>query len=195
MPHELPPLPYAADALEPHISAETIEYHYGKHHRAYVDALNRLVEGTEFADSALESIVSQAGSGPIYNNAGQVLNHSLYWQCMGPAGGGRPKGEIADAIQATFGSFEKFREHFTGTAMKLFGSGWVWLVKTGDGTLNVEATKDAVNPLGYGRVTLMTCDVWEHAYYIDYRNDKGAYLENFWQVVDWDFVNIRLREL
>ena len=193
MRHELPPLPYALDALEPHLTAETLEYHYGKHHRRYVDTLNELVKGSDFEDTPLDEIVARAGDGPLYNNAAQAWNHAFYWQCMSPQGGGRPSGALADAIDASFTSFEAFRKAFDDEAAGLFGSGWVWLVKTTANTLNIQATKDAENPLRHGRIVLMTCDMWEHAFYIDYRNDKRAYLEAFWQVINWDFVAERLQ--
>jgi superoxide dismutase, Fe-Mn family len=195
MKHELPDLPYALDALEPHVSEETLRFHHGKHHRKYVDTLNELIRGTEFEQMSLEEILGQAGSGPIYDNAGQAWNHALYWQCLGPDGGGEPDGRIADAIRTSYGSFDQFKKAFTAAAVGLFGSGWVWLIKTTADTVNIQTTKDGDSPLGHGREVLMTCDVWEHAYYIDYRNDRGAYLDGFWQVVDWSFVNRRLDEL
>jgi len=187
MAFELPRLPYAQDALEPHISAETLSYHHGKHHRAYVDNLNSLVEGTVQEEASLETLVRTA-SGGLFNNAAQAWNHAFYWQCLSPEGGGMPQGAIADAIVATFGSFEEFRKQFTTTAMTTFGSGWAWLVRTPGGTLALRSTSNAGNPLTDGDTPLLTCDVWEHAYYVDYRNGRANYLEAFWQLVNWDFV-------
>ena len=193
MQHQLPDLPYAIDALEPHVSAETLEFHHGKHHRKYVDQLNELIRGTGFENMGLEAIIGQAGDGPIYDNAGQTWNHSLYWQCLSPRGGGEPHGAIADAIANSFTSFDAFKQAFDAAAVGLFGSGWVWLVKTTADTVNIQVTKDGDSPLRHGRQVLLTCDVWEHAYYLDYRNDKAAYMKGFWQVINWDFVNQRLQ--
>jgi len=187
MEHKLPELPYHGDALTPHISAETIGYHYGKHHKAYVDNLNKLIPGTEFENMALEEIIQKA-SGGIFNNAAQVWNHTFYWNCLSPEGGGEPAGELADAINSNFGSFEEFKNKFNNAAVTLFGSGWAWLVKNPDGSLTIEATSNAENPLKQGKKALITCDVWEHAYYIDYRNARAKYLESFWNLVNWDFV-------
>jgi superoxide dismutase, Fe-Mn family len=192
MQHRLPDLPYPIDALEPHISRETLEYHHGRHHRKYVDALNRLIQGTPFEALSIEEILSQAGDGPLRDNAGQVWNHTLYWQCLSPSGGGEPNGAIGDALRRSYGSYAQFQEAFTDTALGLFGSGWVWLVKTTADTVNIQTTKDGDNPLRHGRQVLMTCDVWEHAYYIDYRNDRDAYLQAFWKLVNWPFVDTRL---
>jgi Fe-Mn family superoxide dismutase len=186
MEHKLPDLPWSEDALAPHISPETIEYHYGKHHKAYVDNLNKLIPGTEFEDMQLEDIVKKA-SGGIFNNAAQLWNHSFYWNCLSPKGGSEPTGEIADAITKSFGSFEKFKEQFTVAAVTLFGSGWAWLVKNTDDSLSIEATSNAGTPLKEGKKTLLTCDVWEHAYYIDYRNTRAKYIEAFWNLVNWKF--------
>jgi Fe-Mn family superoxide dismutase len=186
MKHELPPLPYAMDALEPYISRETLEYHYGKHHKAYVDNLNNLIAGTEFESLSLEEILLKA-QGPIFNNAAQVWNHTFYWNCMKPHGGGEPDGKLADAIRRDFGSFEAFKEAFSKAAVSLFGSGWAWLVKSGD-KLEIVQTSNAGNPMTSGQKPLLTCDVWEHAYYIDYRNARAKYVENFWNLVNWDFV-------
>jgi Fe-Mn family superoxide dismutase len=187
MEHRLPELPYAQDALAPNISAETIEYHYGKHHKAYVDNLNKLILGTEFEKLSLEDIVKKA-SGGIYNNAAQVWNHTFYWNCLSPKGGGEPSEAIANAITKNFGSFEQFKEKFTNAAVTLFGSGWAWLVKNPDGSLAIESTSNAGNPLKDGKQPLLTCDVWEHAYYIDYRNARAKYIEAFWKLVAWEFV-------
>jgi superoxide dismutase, Fe-Mn family len=187
MSHTLPELPYAMDALEPHISRETLEYHYGKHHRTYVEKLNGLIEGTEFAGASLEDIVRRS-SGGVFNNAAQVWNHTFYWHCLSPQGGGAPGGELAGAIDAAFGSFEAFHQQFSDKAVTLFGSGWAWLVKKPDGKLAIVQTGNAETPLTGADVPLLTCDVWEHAYYIDYRNARPKYLEAFWKLVNWDFV-------
>ena len=185
--HELPPLPYAIDALSPHISQETLEFHHGKHHQAYVNNLNNLVEGTEFADSSLEEIIEKAGAGPIFNNAAQVWNHTCYWNSMAPNAGGEPAGALADAINAAFGSFEEFKKQFSARAVGNFGSGWTWLVQNDDGSVAIENTSNAGNPMTNGQRPLLTCDVWEHAYYIDYRNQRPAYVEAWWNLVNWDF--------
>ncbi|MFN3920385.1 MAG: superoxide dismutase [Methylohalobius sp.] len=190
MKHELPPLPYPMDALEPYISKETLEYHYGKHHKAYVDNLNNLIPGTEFENLTLEEIVLKA-SGPIFNNAAQVWNHTFYWNCMAPNGGGEPEGKLADLIRRDFGAFADFKEAFSKAAVTLFGSGWAWLVKSGD-KLEIVQTGNAGNPMTSGKKPLLTCDVWEHAYYIDYRNARAKYVENFWNLVNWDFVEQNL---
>jgi Fe-Mn family superoxide dismutase len=192
MEHKLPELPYNGDALVPHISAETIDYHYGKHHKAYVDNLNKLISATEFENMSLEEIIQKA-SGGIFNNAAQVWNHSFYWNCLSPEGGGEPIGELAAAITSNFGSFEEFKNKFTNAAVTLFGSGWAWLVKNTDGSLAIEATSNAENPLKQGKKALITCDVWEHAYYIDYRNARAKYLEAFWNLVNWDFVKANFK--
>jgi len=187
MEHQLPQLPYKRSALEPHISAETIEYHHGKHHKAYVDNLNKLILGTEFEDMSLEDIVKKA-SGGIFNNAAQIWNHTFYWNSLSSKGGGEPSGELASAITKNFASFAQFKEQFTNTAVTLFGSGWAWLVKNSDGSLSVEATSNAGNPLKEEKKALLTCDAWEHAYYIDYRNGRAKYIEAFWKLVNWEFV-------
>ncbi len=188
MQHELPPLPYEKNALEPHISAETLEYHYGKHHQTYVTNLNKLVAGTEFENMALEDIVKKA-SGGIFNNAAQVWNHTFYWNCLSPSGGGAPSGALADAINQAFGSFDAFKEKFSTSAATNFGSGWTWLVKSADGGVEIVNTSNAATPLADGKKALLTCDVWEHAYYIDYRNARPKYVEAFWNRVNWDFVS------
>jgi Fe-Mn family superoxide dismutase len=187
MEHTLPSLAYEMNALEPHISKETLEFHYGKHHQTYVTNLNNLIPGTEFADMSLEDIIKKS-SGGIFNNAAQVWNHSFYWNCLSPNGGGEPTGALADAINSTFGSFEKFKEEFTKTSVTTFGSGWGWLVKEADGSLALVSTSNAATPMTSGQTALLTCDVWEHAYYIDYRNARPKYLEAFWNLVNWDFV-------
>jgi Fe-Mn family superoxide dismutase len=183
--HTLPALPYAKTALAPHISAETIEFHYGKHHQTYVDNLNRLIVGTEFEKLPLEAIVTKA-QGPIFNNAAQVWNHTFYWNGLAPGKGGEPTGGLADAIAKTFGSFAKFREQFTQSAVTLFGSGWAWLVRKKDGSLALVQTSNAANPMTSGDTPILTCDVWEHAYYVDYRNARAKYVEAFWSLVNWD---------
>lgn len=188
MTFELPALPYAKDALAPHISAETIEYHYGKHHQTYVTNLNNLVPGTEFEGLTLEEIVKKS-SGGIFNNAAQVWNHTFYWNCLSPNGGGAPTGGLANAIERTFGSFDKFKEEFTKCAVTTFGSGWAWLVKNPNGTLELVSTSNAGCPLTNGQVPVLTCDVWEHAYYIDFRNLRPKYLEAFWALVNWEFAS------
>ncbi len=186
MPHELPELPYAQDALEPYISKETLMYHHGKHHAAYVKNLNQLIQDTPFANASLDQIVLQSEGG-VFNNAAQVWNHTFYWHSLSPQGGDAPTGALADAIDHAFGSFGAFKQQFTEAGMKRFGSGWVWLVKTAAGELDIVTTGNAGNPLTDGLTPLLTCDVWEHAYYIDTRNDRGQYLSNFWQLVNWDF--------
>lgn len=183
---ELPPLPYPKEALQPHISQETLEYHYGKHHQAYVTNLNKLVSGTEFENASLEEIVKKS-SGGIFNNGAQVWNHTFYWNCLSPKGGGNPSGDLAKGIDQAFGSFDAFKEKFSQTAVTTFGSGWAWLVKKKDGALAVVSTGNAGNPLKDGDTPILTCDVWEHAYYIDYRNARPKYVEVFWNLVNWDF--------
>jgi Fe-Mn family superoxide dismutase len=184
---ELPPLPYDRTALEPHISGETIDFHYGKHHQTYVTNLNKLIAGTEFEALDLEAIVRKAQGG-MFNNAAQVWNHTFYWNCLSPTGGGEPAGKLAEAITKAFGSFAAFKEQFTNTAVTTFGSGWAWLVQRPDGTLGLVSTPNAATPLTGPDKPLLTCDVWEHAYYIDYRNARPKYVEAFWALVNWDFV-------
>ncbi|SUB30296.1 superoxide dismutase [Yersinia pseudotuberculosis] len=191
MSFELPALPYAQNALEPHISAETLEYHYGKHHNTYVNNLNNLIKDTEFAGKSLEEIVKTANGG-VFNNAAQVWNHTFYWHCLSPNGGGEPTGKIAEAINKSFGSFAEFKAQFTDAAVKNFGAGWTWLVKKADGTLAIVSTSNAGTPLTTTDKPLLTVDVWEHAYYIDYRNVRPKYLENFWAVVNWSFAEKNL---
>ena len=189
MAFELPALPYAQDALEPHISAETLEYHYGKHHKTYVDKLNGLADGTDLANKSLEDVV-KSSEGGVFNNAAQIWNHSFYWNCLSPNGGGAPSGAAAEAINAAFGSFDAFKEQFTTSAVNNFGSSWTWLVKKADGTVAIVNTSNAATPLTDDSVTpLLTVDMWEHAYYIDYRNARPKYMEAFWALVNWDFVN------
>ena len=187
MAFELPPLPYEQNALEPHISAETLEYHYGKHHKTYVDKLNGLVGGTDMESKSLEEVV-KASEGGVFNNAAQIWNHTFYWHCLSPNGGGAPTGKLGEAIDAAFGSFDKFKEEFTASAVNNFGSGWTWLVQKGDGSVAIVNTSNAGTPLTDDSVTpLLTVDVWEHAYYIDYRNARPKYMEAFWNLVNWEF--------
>jgi Fe-Mn family superoxide dismutase len=187
MPFELPPLPYAQDALDPYISAETLEYHYGKHHATYVANLNKLTDGTDLANKSLEAVIAEA-EGPLFNNAAQVWNHSFYWNCMAPGGGGEPTGEIADQINSAFGSYADFRTQFADAATTQFGSGWAWLADDGSG-LKILKTANADTPLKHSARALLTIDVWEHAYYIDYRNARPKYIETFLDsLLNWDFV-------
>jgi Fe-Mn family superoxide dismutase len=186
----LPPLPYAHDALAPHISKETLEYHHDKHHNAYVVKLNQLLEGSPDANKSLEEVIKSAGPGPIFNNAAQVWNHTFYWNCMSPNGGGEPTGALADAIKKAFGSFADFKTKFTDSAVNNFGSSWTWLVKKSDGSVAIVNTSMAGTPLTDSSVkALLTCDMWEHAYYIDYRNLRPKYMEAFWAVVNWNYAS------
>jgi len=188
MEHVLPPLPYAKDALAPHVSAETLEYHHGKHHQAYVTNLNNLIKGTEYENLDLEAIVRKAPAGGIYNNAAQVSNHTFFWNCMKPAGGSEPSGPLADAIKAKWGSFEDFKKAFTASAVGNFGSGWTWLVKKSDGGVDIVNMGAAGTPLTTGDKALLCIDVWEHAYYIDYRNRRPDFVAAFLShLVNWDF--------
>ena len=186
MEHQLPQLPFAMDALAPHMSKETFEYHYAKHHQAYVTNLNNLIKGTEFENAALEDIIKKS-SGGVFNNAAQVWNHTFYWNSLSPNGGKEPTGKLADAIAKAFGSVEKFKEEFTKSAVGNFGSGWTWLVQRPDGSLGIVNTSNAATPITGSDKPLLTCDVWEHAYYIDYRNARPKYIEAFWNLVNWDF--------
>jgi len=188
MEHKLPPLPYPMDGLQPYLSRETLEYHYGKHHQAYVTNLNNQIKNTEFVNASLEEIVKKS-SGSIFNNAAQVWNHTFFWQCMKPHGGGEPSGALADAISKKWGSYDGFREEFTKNCISNFGSGWTWLVKRIDNRLDIVNTSNAATPLTGSDRPLLTCDVWEHAYYIDYRNARARFVEAFWNVVNWDFVS------
>src|SRR5690625_1430834 len=183
---EQPPLPYEKNALEPHISAETLDYHYDKHHASYVSKLNAAIEGTELADASLEDIVKKA-SGGLFNNAAQAWNHTFYWNSMSPNGGGEPTGKLLEAINKAFGSFDKFKEEFAKSAAGNFGSGWTWLVQRNDGSLAIVNTSNAATPITGSDKPLLTVDVWEHAYYIDYRNARPKYLEAFWNLVNWEF--------
>ena len=188
---ELPPLPYSKEALSPHISSETLDFHYDKHHAGYVKKLNAAIKDTDMDKKTLEEII-QSSQGGVFNNAAQIWNHSFYWNSMDPKGGGPPKGNIADAIDRDFGSFAQFKESFTNSASTLFGSGWAWLVKNPDGSLGIEKSANADCPLTSGKTPLFTCDVWEHAYYIDYRNARPEYIKAFWNLVNWDFANQNL---
>lgn len=190
MKHTLPALPYAMDALEPVISEKTISFHYGKHHQAYVNKLNELVQGTEFENASLEDIIMKSDGG-IFNNGAQVWNHTFYWNCLSPKGGHEPTGKILEAIDQTFGSFEKFKEEFANAAATQFGSGWAWLVKNKNGKLEIIKTANAENPMRQGHTPLLTCDVWEHAYYLDYQNRRPDYVTAFWKLVDWSKVEER----
>jgi Fe-Mn family superoxide dismutase len=187
MAFELPALPFEQNALEPHISAETLEYHYGKHHKTYVDKLNGLVAGTDMESASLEDVIRKSEGG-VFNNAAQIWNHSFYWNCLAPNGGGEPTGALAEAINAAFGSFAEFKEQFTNSAINNFGSGWTWLVQKADGSLAISNTSNAGCPLTEDVTPLLTVDVWEHAYYIDYRNARPRYMEAFWNLVNWEFV-------
>ncbi len=186
MAHTLPALPYSLDALAPTISKETLEFHYGKHHQTYVTNLNNLIPGTEFENASLEEIVKKS-SGGIFNNAAQIWNHTFYWNSLTPKSSGKPSGPLADAINAKWGSFDKFKEAFTKSGLGNFGSGWTWLVKKADGSVDIVNTSNAATPLTTADIPLLTIDVWEHAYYIDYRNARAKYVENFWGIVNWDF--------
>ena len=191
---KLPELPYKSNALEPYISSETIDFHYGKHHKAYVTNLNNLISDTEFLGNSLEDII-KTSTGNIFNNASQVWNHSFYWNCLSPSGGGEPNGHLMDQIQKSFGSFINFKKQFTQTAITTFGSGWAWLVKNAQNDLELVSTSNADTPLtNYYLNPLLTCDVWEHAYYIDYRNARPKYIEAFWHLVNWDFVQGNLEK-
>jgi Fe-Mn family superoxide dismutase len=186
--HELPPLPYALNALEPQISRETLEFHYGKHHQTYVTKLNELIKGTEFEDMPLEQIVRKSQGG-IFNNAAQVWNHTFFWHSMSPNGGGKPAGQLRQSIDSAFGSFEEFREKFSAAAVAVFGAGWAWLVRHPDGKVGIETTSNAFTPLVSDNKPLLTLDVWEHAYYIDYRNKRPDFVAAYWNVVNWDFAS------
>ncbi len=189
MAFELPALPYAKDALVPHISAETLEFHHGKHHNAYVVKLNSLIEGTDFAGKSLEDII-KSSEGPVFNNAAQIWNHTFYWHCLSPNGGGEPTGALADAINAKWGSFAAFQAAFNDKAVNNFGSSWTWLVKKADGSLDIVNTSNAGTPLTDSSIkALLTVDLWEHAYYIDFRNARPTYLNAFWALVNWEFAS------
>ncbi len=186
MAFELPALPYAMDALVPHISKETLEYHYGKHHQAYVNNLNKLLADKPEANKTLEELILSS-TGGVFNNAAQIWNHTFYWHSLSPNGGSQSQGALADAIDKQFGSFDAFKEQFSNVAATTFGSGWAWLVKNKAGELEIVSTNNAANPMTDGKTPLLTCDVWEHAYYIDYRNARPSYIEAFWHLVNWEF--------
>ncbi|HET8902888.1 MAG TPA: Fe-Mn family superoxide dismutase [Saccharospirillum sp.] len=186
MAFELPELPYAINALEPHISQETLEYHHGKHHNTYVTKLNGLIPGTEFEGKSLEDII-KSSSGGVFNNSAQIWNHTFYWHSLSPNGGGTPTGALGDAINAKWGSFEAFQKEFDEKAVNNFGSSWTWLVKNNDGSLEIVNTSNAGTPITEGQTPIITVDLWEHAYYIDYRNLRPKYLEAFWKLANWDF--------
>jgi Fe-Mn family superoxide dismutase len=196
MPFTLPELPYPKDALSPTISPETIDYHYGKHHQAYVNNLNGLVPGTKYESMSLEAIIAatngQASEKKVFNNAAQVWNHTFYWNSLAPKAGGDPTGKIKDAIDKSFGSFADFKTKFSDAAAAVFGSGWAWLVKAGDGSLAIETTSNAETPMAVGKTCLLTIDVWEHAYYIDFRNARPKYIAEYWKLVNWNFANKNL---
>jgi superoxide dismutase, Fe-Mn family len=186
MEHTLPALPYAMDALVPHISKETLEFHYGKHHQTYATNLNNLIKGTEFENASLEDIIKKS-SGGVFNNSAQIWNHTFYWNSLAPNAGGEPTGELAAAISAKWGNFAAFKEAFNKMATGNFGSSWTWLVKKADGSLDIVNTSNAATPLTTTDKPLMTCDLWEHAYYIDYRNSRPNYLNGYWSLVNWAF--------
>ena len=190
MSFELPKLPYALDALQPYISKQTLEFHYGKHHQAYINNLNNLIPGSKFENATLEQIIREADGG-IFNNGAQVWNHTFYFLNFSPEGVRQPQGNLAQAIESRFGSFDAFREQFTKAAVTLFGSGWAWLVKKGDQTLDIVQESNAGNPLRQGLTPLLTCDVWEHAYYLDYQNKRPDYLQAYWNVLDWKVISER----
>jgi superoxide dismutase, Fe-Mn family len=196
MAFELPQLPWAKDALAPVMSAETIDYHYGKHHQAYVNNLNTIVPGTKYEKMSLEEIVKatngQASEKKVFNNAAQVWNHSFFWNCLAPKAGGEPTGNAKTAIDKAFGNFADFKKKFSDAAAAQFGSGWAWLVKNGDGSVAIETTSNAETPFAAGKQVVLTLDVWEHAYYIDYRNARPKFIEGFWNLVNWNFVNKNL---
>jgi len=192
MEHKLPDLPYAMDALAPHISKETLEFHYGKHHQTYVTKLNDAIKGTDFAAMDLEDIVKKSDGG-VFNNAAQIWNHTFYWHCLSPNGGGAPSGKLADAIKSKWGSVDDFKKAFDDSAAGNFGSGWTWLVQKADGSLDIANTSNAATPLTGADTPLLTCDVWEHAYYIDYRNSRPNYLNAYWSLVNWDFAAANMK--
>jgi len=190
MAFELPNLPYDYEALEPVISKKTLEFHHDKHHAAYVNKLNNLIKGTEFEDSDIVDIITKSDGG-IFNNAAQTWNHTFYFDQFGKDKSNEPKGQLMDAIKATYGSFDEFKEKFAAAAKTLFGSGWTWLIKKPNGSLDIVQTSNAANPLTEGLIPILTCDVWEHAYYLDYQNKRPDYIENFWKILDWDIISGR----
>lgn len=188
--YELPQLPYANEALAPVISEQTVEYHYGKHEKTYIENLNRLIKGTEFEDMELEEVIIQA-NGPLYNNASQAWNHIFYFFSFSPDGGGEPDGELGEAIKTQYGSFEEFQSEFENAGVKVFGSGWVWLSRDNNGLLHITSGGNAYNPLTEGLTPILTFDVWEHAYYLDYQNRRAEALHRLWEIIDWDIVGSR----
>jgi superoxide dismutase, Fe-Mn family len=186
--HQLPPLPYALDALEPHMSAETLEFHHGKHHKAYIEKLNELVAGTRYEQMTLEEIIRESQDA-VFNNAAQAWNHTFFWNCLSPEAARKPAGPLAQAIDDSFGSFDAFKDEFTSAATQLFGSGWAWLVRDATGGLSIETGSNADTPIARNNQPLLTCDVWEHAYYIDYRNARPDFLKAYWKIVDWEFAD------
>lgn len=192
MEHKLPNLPYPKEALAPHISAETLDYHHDKHHRAYVTKLNELIKGTKYENMSLHEII-MTSEGPLYNNAAQNWNHTFFWDCLTPKSSGAPTGRVADLITKKWGSFEKFKEEFSKEAVANFGSGWTWLVMNKRNDILIHNTSNAKTPMSEGLHALLTLDVWEHAYYIDYRNARPKFVEAFWNVVNWDFANQNLQ--
>ncbi|MBE8162453.1 MAG: superoxide dismutase [Fe] [Bdellovibrionaceae bacterium] len=192
MPFTIAPLPFEKTALEPHISSETLDYHYDKHHQAYLTKLNAAVKGTDLENKSLEDLIASQ-TGGIFNNAAQVWNHSFYWNCLSPQGGGAASGKIKDLIEKKWSSWEKFKEAFSTACATNFGSGWTWLVQNADGNIDIVSTSNAGCPLTNKQTPLLTCDVWEHAYYVDYRNARPKYIEAFWNIVNWDFVNSNLK--
>lgn len=189
--HKLMPLPYEVNTLEPYMSAETLEFHHGKHHLAYINKLNELQEGTQFADMNLEDIITSS-DGWVFNNAAQIWNHNLFWNTLKVNNGVAPQGKLAELIESSFGSLDAMKEQFKAQSLGRFGSGWVWLVQKWD-TLEIYSSPNAENPLTLWGEALLGCDVWEHSYYIDYRNDRGGFIDNFWNIVDWDAVESRLK--
>jgi len=191
--HKLSPLPFHIDALSPHISSETIEYHYGKHHKGYVENLNKLIIGTEYEEMALDTIIKKASIGSIFNNAAQIWNHTFYWNSLAPKAAGNPRGTVGDLIINKWFNFENFKNEFTDNAVTNFGSGWTWLVQKSDGELEIIKTSNAETPMKQNIFKpILVIDLWEHAYYIDYRNSRAKYIENFWKLVNWDFANKNL---
>jgi len=191
MAHQLPDLPFGPNDLEPFLSAETLEYHHGKHHKAYVDNLNKLTAGTPQENASLEDLIKTADGG-VFNNAAQVWNHSFYWKCLKAGGGASPSADFQAKLAEAFGSFDDFKSKFSQSAVGQFGSGWAWLVKNADGSLAISTSANAENPIRNGQTPLLTCDVWEHAYYVDFRNARPKYLEEFWGWVNWEFVESNL---
>ena len=193
MTFKLPKLPYELDALQPHISKETLEYHYGKHHQKYVDTLNQLIEGRPEEKKSLEEIIIESKQGKLFNQAAQTWNHTVYWHCMSPNGGGVPKGKMAEVINESFGSYESFKKEFSDKAAALFGSGWTWLIRNDKGKYEIVQTGDADTPVRTGQKAILTCDVWEHAYYIDYRNARPKYIEAWWNTINWEFAEANIQ--